>query len=182
MNIIVLGPPGVGKGTQSLLLAKKFNLKHVSTGDLLRREMALETKLGLEISDNMNSGKYVSDEIVHELIQIEAQQNTGLVLDGFPRTLVQAQMLTSIFEETSRILHHVINLVADEDIIVRRILERGKTSGRGDDTKDVIQQRLETYYAETKILTNFYTTTTIDTSDSTIEQVFDLILQAINEK
>lgn len=157
MQVIILGPPGVGKGTQSLLIAEKLNLVHLSTGDILRDAVRRGTKLGLLAKDTMESGKLVSDDIMIGIIEEELaageMREKGFILDGFPRTLNQAIQLEKIFEELEFRDVYIINIVVNEEEIIQRLLGRG----RKDDTDDIIRRRLRVYDEQTAPVKDYFT-------------------------
>jgi len=156
MQVIIFGPPGVGKGTQSLLIAKKLGLVHLSTGEILRDAVKKGTRLGLIAKETMDAGKLVSDEIMIGIIEEELaageMREKGFILDGFPRTLNQAVQLESIFDELEFGEVYIINLVVDEDEIIKRLLGRG----RKDDSEDVIRHRLKVYEEQTAPIKDYF--------------------------
>lgn len=156
MQVIIFGPPGVGKGTQSLLIAEKLGLVHLSTGEILRDAVKKGTRLGLIAKENMDAGKLVSDEIMIGIIEEELaageMREKGFILDGFPRTLNQAVQLETIFEELEFGEVYIINLVVDEDEIIKRLLGRG----RKDDSEDVIRHRLKVYAEQTAPVKDYF--------------------------
>ena len=159
LNIALFGPPGAGKGTQSEFLLEKFNLFYISTGDLLRKEIAGKTKLGLEAQNIIASGGLVSDEIIVQIIEktITDNQNVnGFLFDGFPRTYVQAYILEGLMLKLNTSLNCLININVDEEESVSRLLNRGKTSGRSDDNEMVIRNRLVEYNVKTRPVMQFY--------------------------
>lgn len=159
LNIALFGPPGAGKGTQSEYLIKHFNLFYISTGDLLRREMAAGTRLGEEARDIIASGGLVSDEIIVQIIEktiTENPQASGFLFDGFPRTFIQAYILDGLMIKLNTSLSCLINLQISEDESVRRLLKRGETSGRLDDNETVIRNRLREYHDKTLPVLQFY--------------------------
>ncbi len=144
MNIIVAGPPGVGKGTQAKILSEKFNLLHISTGDALREEMTLGTPLGVSITDLMNKGQYASDNITNEIVKkklSQANSYSGYILDGYPRTSAQTSYLNSITK-----VDYVLLFEASDSTVTKRVIGRAATDKRGDSSADVIQNRIRTYY------------------------------------
>ncbi len=158
LNIALFGPPGAGKGTQSALLIEKYKLTYISTGDLLRQEIAEGTEIGKQAGDIINRGQLVSDEMIVELIEkrIMTTANNGILFDGFPRTLVQAYILEGLLLKLNTSLACMLSLVVPREELIERLLERGKSSGRSDDTADVIEYRLEEYENKTKPVIEFY--------------------------
>jgi len=158
-NIILFGAPGSGKGTQSELLAKHYGLKHLSTGDVLRAEIKSGSELGKEIDEIISHGNLVPDHkmvhiIAHFLDSLPADCK-GVIFDGYPRTVDQAEALTLLLERRGMDAV-MLELMVDEDEVIRRLLERGKTSGRADDNYDTIKQRLRVYQDVTKPVSEYY--------------------------
>ena len=159
LNIALFGPPGAGKGTQSEFIIKEYNLCYISTGDLLRKEIAEGTKLGQEAESIIARGQLVSDEIIVQLIEKTIVTNPyshGFLFDGFPRTYMQAYILEGLMIQHNSSLNCLINLEVDQDLTVKRLLERGKSSGRSDDNKTVITKRLQEYNEKTHPVLEFY--------------------------
>lgn len=158
LNIALFGPPGAGKGTQSALLIEKYKLTYISTGDLLRHEIAEGSEIGKQAGDIINRGQLVSDEMIVELIEkrIMTTANNGILFDGFPRTLVQAYILEGLLLKLNTSLACMLSLVVPREELITRLLERGKSSGRSDDTAEVIEYRLEEYENKTKPVIEFY--------------------------
>jgi adenylate kinase len=159
LNIALFGPPGAGKGTQSEFLIKKYNLFYISTGDLLRKEIANNTKLGLEAQSIIASGGLVSDEIIVQIIENTITENpdaNGFLFDGFPRTYIQAYILEGLMQKLDTSLTCLISLVVSEEESVRRLLKRAKVSGRTDDNEAVIRNRLKEYNQKTLPVLQFY--------------------------
>jgi len=159
INIALFGPPGAGKGTQSDLLIKEYKLFYISTGDLLRKEIADKTDLGMEAQDIIASGGLVSDEIIVQIIEktiVENKDGNGFLFDGFPRTYVQAYILEGLMIKLNTHLNCLINIKVDEEISVQRLLNRGITSGRSDDNEVVIRKRLDEYQQKTIPVLKFY--------------------------
>jgi adenylate kinase len=159
LNIALFGPPGAGKGTQSEFLIKKYNLFYISTGDLLRKEMAGRTKLGLEAQSIIAAGGLVSDEIIVQIIENTITDNpgsNGFLFDGFPRTYIQAYILEGLMLKLHTSLNRLISLTVSEEESIRRLLNRGITSGRSDDNEAVIRNRLREYDEKTRPVLQFY--------------------------
>ncbi len=159
LNIALFGPPGAGKGTQSEFLLKKYNLFYISTGDILRKELAEETKLGLEAKNIIAQGGLVSDEIIVQIIEKTIKNNpdvNGFLFDGFPRTLVQAYILEGLMIKLNTKLDLLISIEVPQEESVKRLLFRGKTSGRLDDNETVIRNRLREYDDKTLPVLNFF--------------------------
>ena len=160
LNIVLFGPPGCGKGTQSEKLIAKYALVHLSTGDILRAEIANQTKLGIEAKAFMDKGALVPDEVVIGMIatKIDANKNAkGFIFDGFPRTNAQAQALDKMLEERKIPIKCMLSLEVDKDELVKRLLNRGITSGRADDQNpQIIENRIQEYNAKTAPVINFY--------------------------
>ncbi len=159
LNVALFGPPGAGKGTQSEFLIRKYNLSHISTGDLLRKEIAAKTRLGLEAQNIIRAGGLVSDEIIVQIIEktiTENPESNGFLFDGFPRTYIQAYILEGLMLKLHTALNCLINLQVPEEESVRRLLKRGETSGRSDDNEQVIRNRLREYNEKTLPVLQFY--------------------------
>jgi adenylate kinase len=159
LNIALFGPPGAGKGTQSETLARQFNLCYISTGDLLRKELARQTPLGEEAREIIASGGLVPDEIIVQIIEKTITENpraNGFLFDGFPRTYVQAYILEGLMLKLHTKLDCLFNLEIPDDIALERLLERGRTSGRSDDNAEVIANRLREYHSKTLPVLNFF--------------------------
>lgn len=160
LNIVLFGPPGAGKGTQSQLLIDKYSLIHLSTGDILRGEIAKGSELGLQAKSIMDRGDLVPDEVVIKMIQSILENNpqaNGFIFDGFPRTQSQAKALDLFLSTKGEKINGMVALEVPEDLLVERLLERGKTSGRADDTDEVkIRNRFNEYNTKTAILKDYY--------------------------
>ncbi len=159
LNIALFGPPGAGKGTQSEFLVDQYNLCYISTGDLLRKELKAESKLGKEARDIIASGGLVSDEIIVQILEktiAEHPHANGFLFDGFPRTRIQAYILEGLMTKLNTSLDCLVNLEVPEAESVRRLLERAKTSGRSDDNESVIRNRLKEYDEKTLPVLDFY--------------------------
>ena len=159
MNIVIFGPPGAGKGTQSKFIVKKFNLYQLSTGDLLRNEVKNKTELGLRISSIMNSGQLVSDEIVGNLIEKFVSNNkykNKIIFDGYPRTLIQAKNLDNLLKKYDQNINIVLKLSVSLDTIKKRISERQIQEKRSDDNEATAIKRYETYEKSSALVLDYY--------------------------
>jgi adenylate kinase len=160
LNIILFGPPGSGKGTQSERLIAEYGLKHLSTGDLLRSEIAAQTPLGIEAKAIMDKGHLVPDEVVIGMISsaLEANPNAnGFLFDGFPRTEAQSEALDNLLELKHTEIAVVLSLEVGEEELVKRLLNRGLTSGRTDDVnEDIIRARIVEYHKKTTVVADYY--------------------------
>ncbi len=164
VNIILLGPPGAGKGTQAENLVKKFNLVQLSTGDILRAAKSSGSELGQHVAQVMEKGELVTDEIVIGLIheRIENDTSNGFIFDGFPRTLTQADALLGLLNKLNMKLDLVVEMKVDDRVLVERVLNRAQEARaagqavRADDNEETMAQRLETYHAQTAPLIEYY--------------------------
>lgn len=159
VNIALFGPPGAGKGTQSKYLIEKYNLTYIATGDILRQEIAEGSPLGMEAKDIIDKGGLASDEIIVQIIENRILMNpdaNGILFDGFPRTVVQAYILEGLLLKMNTSLLCMLSLEVPREELIRRMLERGKTSGRADDKAEVIDFRLQEYENKTVPVANFY--------------------------
>ncbi len=159
MNIVIFGPPGAGKGTQSNLLVKKYNLHQLSTGALLRREISEKTNLGSQISSIINNGNLVSDKIVGDLIEKHISNKNyknRLIFDGYPRNLVQAKNLEELLIKYNQQIDIVLKLSVSLDVIKRRIIERKTLEKRADDSESIAIKRFEMYETNIKPVIDFY--------------------------
>ena len=152
-HILFLGPPGAGKGTQAALLSESHSFLHLSTGELLRKEVELDTNLGIQVKDIMNKGQLVSDELVLEIVKKNLDKgNKGWILDGYPRNLSQSNSLNEVLNEINQPLEMVIYLDIPEKVLIKRLLKRG----RKDDNEDTIKTRLKIYKETTEPLIEYY--------------------------
>ena len=159
-NIVLFGPPGAGKGTQATILKKAYGLKHVSTGDVFRYNIKNQTELGEMAKAYMEKGQLVPDEVTIEMLKAEVLPDLdgkGFIFDGFPRTVAQAEALEAFLNEKDTQVDAMIALEVEDEVLVQRLLNRGKTSGRPDDAnEEVVRKRIKVYYEETAILKQFY--------------------------
>jgi len=158
-NLVLFGPPGSGKGTQSENVVKAYDLLHVSTGDLLRDEVKNHTPLGVEAKKYMDQGLLVPDEVVIGMIGSKIDESPdarGFIFDGFPRTLAQAEALDKLLEFKNTNIGLVLSLEVPEQELIKRLVNRGLTSGRSDDNEEVAQKRIKEYRAKTEPVANYY--------------------------
>lgn len=186
MRLVLLGPPGAGKGTQATHIAEHYGIPHISTGDILRSNVAEETTLGLEAKSYMDAGQLVPDEVVIGMVDArlaERDTSNGFLLDGFPRTLAQAEALSGLLGE-ERAITCVIRFVAEEDELVARLLGRAEEQGRSDDNAETIRARLVEYRDKTAPLADYYDSrgvlTSIDAVGS-VDEVRSRVLEAARE-
>jgi len=152
-NLLFLGPPGAGKGTQASLISNMFSYLHLSTGELLRKEVDNKTELGVQVKEIINNGQLVNDNLVLKIVQKNLLINTkGWILDGYPRNLSQANSLNDVLKDLNQPLEMVFYLSLDEEVLVKRLLKRG----RDDDNEQTIRTRLEIYKATTEPLIDYY--------------------------
>ncbi len=188
INLILFGPPGSGKGTQAAKLVDQYDLLHISTGDLFRYEIGNETPLGLQAKSYMSRGELVPDEVTIGMLRNKVEANPdvqGYIFDGFPRTIPQAAALDALLAEKGQAVTGLIALSVDDEEIVKRLLERGKTSGRADDSKEeVIRNRIEIYKNETSPVFDFYAkkgkSQTVHGIGS-IDEIFGRLCEAIDD-
>ena len=183
MRLLLIGPPGGGKGTQAKFLVDHFSIPQISTGDMLRYNVHNKTELGIKAKTFMNSGKLVPDSIILNMMKerlIEEDCHLGYILDGFPRTIPQADGLSKIFQSLNQNIDAIINIEVDKDVLIRRLVERAKNSGRADDTEEVIKNRQNVYLELTAPLIEFYHGNIINIDgDGSIDKVTERILKRI---
>uniref|UniRef100_UPI0040489C9E adenylate kinase n=1 Tax=Mariniflexile sp. TaxID=1979402 RepID=UPI0040489C9E len=159
-NLVLFGPPGAGKGTQAEFLKTKYNLVHISTGDVFRFNIKNETALGMLAKSYMDKGELVPDQVTIDMLNAEVEKNSGakgFIFDGFPRTNAQAESLDKLLESKDSAISAMVALEVDDEILVKRLLSRGKTSGRVDDADEsIIRNRIKEYYDKTAILKDYY--------------------------
>ncbi|MGA0078299.1 MAG: adenylate kinase [Candidatus Nanopelagicales bacterium] len=159
MRLLIMGPPGAGKGTQAKFISEKFSIPHISTGDIFRENLKKETAIGLEAKSYMDRGEYVPDDVTNRIVADRLtwpDAANGFLLDGYPRTLDQVKFLDETLKSQNHQVDRVIELVADINTLVIRLLNRAKEQNRADDTEEVITKRLEVYLAETAPIIETY--------------------------
>ena len=183
MRIVLMGPPGAGKGTQAVVVAEKLGIPHISTGDIFRANVTQGTELGVEAKRYMDAGEYVPDSVTNAMVRsrlADADAAEGFLLDGYPRTLDQINELDDILSSIGHAVERVIEITADTDEVVARLLNRAKEQGRADDTEDVIRRRLEVYAEQTAPIISFYRNEGLLISVSAIGAVEDITAHAIS--
>lgn len=188
-NLILFGPPGSGKGTQSEKLIATYGLKHLSTGDLLRNEIAAKTPLGLEAKSIMDKGQLVPDEVVIGMISSALDNNPdakGFLFDGFPRTSAQAEALDNLLALKEAEINVMLALEVSEEELVKRLLKRGETSGRSDDTNEsVIRARITEYHNKTTAVAEYYKKfdkVVMIKGEGTVDEIFEALCKEIKER
>lgn len=187
LNIVLFGPPGSGKGTQACNIIAKYNLVHISTGDLLRAEVAGKTELGLRAKEIMDRGELVSDEIVIGMIRnklAEQKDGPGFIFDGFPRTVDQARELRKALTEMDERVGVMISLDVPSEELVKRLMKRGEETGRSDDNLETIQNRIDVYSRQTVPVTYYYDKmhkhAPVD-GTGTVDKIFERIVEVIEK-
>jgi adenylate kinase len=187
LNIVLFGPPGAGKGTQAINLIEKYKLVHLSTGDILRGELAAKSSLGLEAKKYMDKGELVPDEVVIGMIEVKLDQNSaanGFIFDGFPRTKAQAGALDALLTKKKTAISTMVALEVEKQELINRLMGRGKVSGRADDQDiSVIENRIAVYNRETSPVIDYYNAQgkfkSVDGMGS-IEDIFGRLCRAID--
>ena len=184
LNLILFGKPGSGKGTQASLIKNKYNLVHISTGDVFRKNMSNKTDLGMLAKGYMEKGELVPDEVTVNMLKEELEDHLpceGFIFDGFPRTSYQAEKLDALLTKYSLNIHLTIALDVDNETLIKRLLNRGKSSGRVDDqSEDKINKRLQEYDKKTKPLIEFYTKQNKYKSINGIGEMDDITARIVN--
>jgi adenylate kinase len=188
-NLILFGPPGSGKGTQSEKLIARYGLKHLSTGDLLRSEIAGQTSLGLAAKSFMDMGQLVPDEVVIGMISSALENNPqarGFLFDGFPRTKAQSEALDALLQKNGAGINVLLALSVSEEELVKRLLNRGLTSGRSDDSKeDVIRARIIEYHNKTSVVADYYEQfgkVVLVKGEGTVDEIFNSLCTEIDKR
>lgn len=159
LNVLLLGPQGAGKGTQAKRISAEYDIPHIASGEILRAEMQAGTELGMRVKDVYDRGDLVSDDLMIELIKTRLDQpdtDAGFILDGFPRTTVQAEALDRVMADIGRSFNVVFALQIPDEVAFERLRRRAELEGRADDTDDAIRRRLENYHRETEPLIEYY--------------------------
>lgn len=160
INLVLFGSPGAGKGTQASRLEEKYDLVHISTGDVFRYNIKNETPLGKKAKSYIDDGRLVPDEVTIDMLHSEVQKNNGakgFIFDGFPRTTAQAEDLDQLLKSMNSQVHAMLALTVDDEILVQRLLKRGETSGRKDDASEkIIRKRIKVYYDQTEVVKSYY--------------------------
>ena len=187
LNIIMCGAPGCGKGTQSDLIVEKYSLTHLSTGDLLRKEIAMKTDLGIIADSYISKGELVPDEMIIDIllkyVENQHDDSNGIILDGFPRTVAQAEALEVMLKKLDKEISLLVDLKVTENELIDRLIIRGKTSGRSDDNIETIKKRLDVYHKLTEPVNDFYKSRSSYTPINgmgTIEEIFGRISEVID--
>jgi len=188
MNIVIFGAPGSGKGTQSEKLIEKYGLHHISTGEVLRDHIARKTPIGQIAKTYITQGQLIPDSlmirILEDILDNEPKAKDGVILDGFPRTVPQADALKRFFDRRGQELHHVIGLEVPEDELVDRMIKRGQETGRADDNIDTIKNRLKVYHESTTPLRDYYINEgkyRVINGSGSVEDIFRSIADAIDK-
>jgi adenylate kinase len=185
-NLVIFGPPGAGKGTQSLQIAEKYSLAHISTGDIFRSEIKNETPLGLKVKSIIEKGELVPDELLIDLLRAAMHKYVdikGFIFDGFPRTLRQAADLDDLLKEDSEKVNLTLALEVEDQELITRLLIRAEREGRKDDTREVIANRLNVYQKQTSPLIDYYKKQGKFKSvlgQGTIDEIFDRLCKEID--
>lgn len=185
MRLIILGPPGAGKGTQATQIAEHYGIPAISTGDIFRANIKNETELGLQVKEILASGGYVSDDITNAIVEDRLAQDdaaAGFLLDGYPRTTAQVTALDAMLAKGDHAIDKVLELVVDDEVVVARLLKRAELEGRVDDTEEVIRERMAIYHRETKPLSDAYAArnllVTVD-GEGEVDEVAERIVAAL---
>lgn len=185
MRLIILGPPGAGKGTQATQIAEHYGIPAISTGDIFRANIKNGTELGLQVKEILASGGYVSDDITNAIVEARLAEDdaaSGFLLDGYPRTTAQVTALDAMLAKSDHSVDKVLELVVDDEVVVQRLLKRAELEGRVDDTEEVIRERMAIYHRETKPLSDAYAErgllVTVD-GEGEVDEVAERIVAAL---
>lgn len=158
-RIVLVGPPGAGKGTQAVILSQQLGIPHISTGDMLREAVSAGSELGQQVKAVLDSGELVSDEILVKIVRERLTNSDcqfGFLLDGFPRTVQQAEALTEMLKELARPLTHLVKIIVPQEVLIARIISRAQEAGRSDDTLEVVSRRVQVYWEKTAPVIKYY--------------------------
>ena len=186
LNIVIFGAPGSGKGTQSELIIEKYQLHHISTGNVLRTEMEKQSELGQLAQEYVQKGHLVPDDLIIKMLADILKSNPkekGFIFDGFPRTIAQGEALDHLLRESNKSIAAVLSLDVEENILVERLLKRGEIQGRSDDTQETIQKRLEVYKTQTEPLIAYYKKQGklfVVKGNNPVEEVFESIKEILD--
>ena len=187
MNIVLFGGPGSGKGTQSEKLIKKYGLHHISTGEVLRDHIKRETELGKIAKSYIDEGQLIPDDLMIQILDSvleEAKEKPGVIFDGFPRTIPQAEALNELLKKRGKELHAVVGLEVPDDELVKRMIQRGLQTGRADDNEETIKKRLKVYHNQTSPLKDHYLKknkyVAID-GNREIDEIFETIVKELDK-
>lgn len=190
LNLVIFGAPGSGKGTQSEKLIDRYHLHHISTGEVLRDHIARGTELGRTADSYISQGQLIPDELMLRVLEHELDNNPdktaeGVIFDGFPRTIPQALALKDMMKRRGQKIHAVIGLEVPEDLLMERMVLRGKESGRSDDNPGTIRKRLAVYHKQTQPLRDYYVGEGVYVpikGDGTVDQVFERVIAALDKE
>jgi adenylate kinase len=188
LNIIIFGAPGSGKGTQSERITNKYKLLHISTGDMLRAEIAAKTQLGDLAHSYIAKGHLVPDQVIIDMLAEKLKQSAtnhkGIIFDGFPRTVAQAEALDALLKQNKQDVTAMLELEVEKDELINRLLKRGEESGRDDDNLETIQNRLQVYHHQTKPVMDFYKNAgkyNHIEGNGSIDEIFERIAQTLDK-
>lgn len=187
MRLLIVGPPGAGKGTQAVRIAERLGIPTISTGDIFRANIKNETELGKQVQHILAAGGYVTDEITNAIVADRLAQSDaaeGFLLDGYPRTAAQVEALDAILAGRGASLDGVLELTVDDEVVIARLLKRAETEGRADDTEEVIRERMAIYYRETAPLTETYAARGLLRSVDgmgEVDEVTDRVIDAVHQ-
>ena len=185
IRLIIMGPPGVGKGTQAKIIKEIYNVPHLSTGQILRNEIELESEVGMIAKNFIDDGLFVADEILIKIIENNISNPTcsnGYILDGYPRNLEQVRDLNELLTKLNHTIDYAVNLIADENELVKRLIRRSQDSGRRDDPDEIITKRQKIYWEQTAPIIQYYKDLGIlkeVNGIGTIEEIFQNIIKAL---